>query len=220
MKINAETVYLYGSDLWNNAAKNEALANYYWAPLTFAADGSINPLNCLEDYRLPRKGKISAPADLDNSSGSDGFSLQCDIAGPLQRVQSFTVSRTGVLSKLSVTLFKNNDPDQGLTIAIYRADGVAAPTGNALFTKTLTGSAVGWSAKSIAIAPDLTVKKGGRYVVVLKSAATSGCYGIAVSDPGNFPGGAAAISRDDGATFTVVDNHELKFQTFITTAKR
>jgi hypothetical protein len=46
------TGYLYGSDLWNNAAKNEALANYYWQPLSFAADGSIDPLTCQNSFML------------------------------------------------------------------------------------------------------------------------------------------------------------------------
>lgn len=58
LKINADTVYLYGSDLWNNAAKNEALANFYWAPLTFAEDGSINPMDCIKSFALNKRKAI------------------------------------------------------------------------------------------------------------------------------------------------------------------
>src|SRR5205814_5938327 len=36
----ASIAYLYGSDLWTGE-NNQALANVHWAPLTFAADGSI-----------------------------------------------------------------------------------------------------------------------------------------------------------------------------------
>ncbi len=46
IKLSTDTIFLFGSDLWNNAARNEALANYYWAPLSFASDGSINPITC------------------------------------------------------------------------------------------------------------------------------------------------------------------------------
>lgn len=37
IKIDNDVIFLYGSDLWTGA-KNEGDANFYWAPLTFAAD--------------------------------------------------------------------------------------------------------------------------------------------------------------------------------------
>ena len=52
IKGDADTIFLYGSDLWNNGAKNEALANYYWAPLIFAPDGSINPIVCQDTVNV------------------------------------------------------------------------------------------------------------------------------------------------------------------------
>ncbi|MGD0557468.1 MAG: family 43 glycosylhydrolase [Streptosporangiaceae bacterium] len=36
-------IYLYGSDLWDGSP-NEALANYFWAPLKFGSGGAIEPI--------------------------------------------------------------------------------------------------------------------------------------------------------------------------------
>ena len=63
-------VHLYGSDLWNDAAKNEALAGYYWAPLRFSADGAIQPLDCADTARAALSegapsGPYGSPADAD-----------------------------------------------------------------------------------------------------------------------------------------------------------
>jgi hypothetical protein len=52
LKLGGDTLFLYGSDLWNNGAKNEALANYYWTGLTFDSIGGINPLVCSDNYGL------------------------------------------------------------------------------------------------------------------------------------------------------------------------
>jgi hypothetical protein len=40
------SVYLYASDLWHAGSANQRLANYYWAPLTFATNGTIDPIVC------------------------------------------------------------------------------------------------------------------------------------------------------------------------------
>ncbi|WP_345210342.1 family 43 glycosylhydrolase [Mucilaginibacter gynuensis] len=219
IKINAETVYLYGSDLWNNAAKNEALANYYWAPLTFTADGAINPLECLETYKLPKKVKSPVPANLDNSTGSDDFSKQCDIAASLQRAQSFTATKSGLLSKLSFTAFKNNNPDKELVVSVYATNGNSQPTGEALYSETIADQSIGWSAKNIYVKPNLKVKKGTKYVIILKSAATTGCYGVTLSDLTNFTGGSALTSSDNGKTFKADEHGVLKFETFVKSGK-
>lgn len=205
IKINSETVYLYGSDLWNNAAKNEALANFYWAPLTFAADGSINPLKCFEAYKMPKA-----------RSAQTHYSIKGDIAGDTARAQSFTAKRSGKLSTLNITVFKNNYPDAPLMVEVYRANGLKQPLGKALFTENIPAEKIGWSAKHISLKPNLRIAKGGRYVFILKSAATKGCYGFAYSDFAPYPGGIALLSFDGGKTFKAEPNRTLKFQTFVT----
>ncbi|RYZ93000.1 MAG: hypothetical protein EOP47_29810, partial [Sphingobacteriaceae bacterium] len=215
IKINAKTVYLYGSDLWNNAAKNEALANYYWAPLTFAEDGSINPLNCPESYQFPKAVKPNVHPTPDNTSGNDDFSAKCDISQQLQRAQSFTAKKTGELKRVTVTVFKNNNPDQTLVISIYAADGNLVPAGKALYTKPIDKYSIGWSAKNVVIKPNIMVDKGKQYAIVLKSASATGCYGIQSNNLATFRGAAGSISTDGGITFKIDDKYNLRFQTFI-----
>lgn len=213
IKVNSETVYLYGSDLWNNSAKNEALANYYWAPLTFAADGSINPLNCLETYRLPKVAGQVMKSKVDASTENSDFSTRCDISDKLQRSQSFTVE-TGILTKVEVVVFKNNNPDKDLVIAVYRTDGNRMPTGEALYTQHIPETRIGWSAKNVSITPKIRVKKDDSYAIVIKTEAATGCYGVAVTDLVRIKGVVMGISTDNGRTFNPDDDRILKLQTF------
>jgi hypothetical protein len=218
IKINAQTVYLYGSDLWNNAAKNEALANYYWAPLTFAADGSINPLKCAEAYKFPKAAAPVSPAGLANSSDNGDFSAQGDITDSLQRAQSFAAKHSGILSKITVTVFKNNYPNKDLSITIYAADANDLPTGTALYSANITDKQLGWSAKKIAIKPNLKVQKGKKYAVIFSSATTAGCYGVAFSNLPIAGSYKSSYSIDGGKSFNA-HTRGIKFETFMASGK-
>jgi beta-xylosidase len=44
--------YLYQSDLWRNGEPNQALANYYWGPLSFDSRGAIARLRCLKAFAI------------------------------------------------------------------------------------------------------------------------------------------------------------------------
>lgn len=215
IKVNSETVYLYGSDLWNNAAPNEALANYYWAPLTFAADGSINPLNCFETYRLPKTAGKAMKSKSDDSTENPEFSVKCDISDKLQRSQSFTADRTGILIKVEVTVFKNNNPDKDLVIAVYRTDSNRMPEGEALYTQSIPENRIGWSAKNVSIKPNISIKKEDSYAIVIKTEATIGCYGVTVTDLLHLKGVVMGISADNGENFKPDDDRILRFQTVI-----
>ena len=73
------TTYLYASDLWNNGTTNEALANYFWAPLSFNVARRIQPITLPADV-LARPGdrlgrQPAAPADIDQSDGVGGFQV-------------------------------------------------------------------------------------------------------------------------------------------------
>ncbi|AMR30814.1 hypothetical protein A0256_04935 [Mucilaginibacter sp. PAMC 26640] len=219
IKINAQTVYLYGSDLWNNAAKNEALANYYWAPLTFAPDGSINPLKCAEVYQHPKYAKPADRPGLDNTSGDANFFAKCDIVRSLQRAQAFTAKRNGTLSKITVTAFKNNHPNKDLVMALYAATELDLPAGTALYSTTIPDAALGWSARNVAILPNLKVKKGERFVIVISSEATAGCFGVSYSNNARTTIGQSSESNDGGKTFKAINGAGIKFQTFITGGK-
>ncbi len=220
MKINSETVYLYGSDLWNNAAKNEALANYYWAPLSFAADGSINPLNCFEIYKFPKASPSSWNSDKQNTPGSNSFRPICDISDSVQRSQSFTAKNTGLLTKVDVAIFKNKNPVNDLVVEIYTADRNFLAVGKSLYSHKIPAGAIGWSPKRISIMPNISVTKSSNYAIVFKTATTKGCYGVAISDTDSISGSAASISVDGGKSFERDVTRILKFETFTKALKR
>jgi hypothetical protein len=218
LKLKSGVVFLYGSDLWNNAAKNQALANYYWAPLTFAADGSINPIARQETVSIavkPDLTPVPAPVDLDSTSGTSGFKSHCDISGNIQRSQSFVATRTGTLSAVSFCTFKSGSPNAGLAIEIYQSNEAFQPTGSALSSILVLPESIGWSPKLITVRPDIAVKSGVRYAIVLKSNASNGNYGFEYSDSAPYPGGGEAYSGDGGQTFRLEPNRSSMFRTFI-----
>jgi hypothetical protein len=211
IKINAETVYLYGSDLWNNAAKNEALANFYWAPLTFNDNGSIKPLQCAVEYSMP----TAKPGVKPVRSMDDIWALKCDIGGQVQRAQTFKVLRTTVLGKISIPIFQNNNPNAPLVMEIYKAGANHLAAGKPLATKSIPVEEVGWSARNVFIAPNIRMGKGQEYVIVLKSASTAGCYGVAHATV-KTRSVSASISTDGGATFiSSEEGGELKYKVLI-----
>ncbi|MHA4896488.1 family 43 glycosylhydrolase [Pedobacter sp. PWIIR3] len=219
IKLASGTIFLYGSDLWNNAAKNESLANFYWAPLSFAEDGSINPMVCQNEVVVPldkvAKNKIVKVKDLDNTTGHDGFNQYCDINKDIQRSQSFTASRSGSLSKLSIASFKSGFPDADLQIVLFAAAADFTPTGLPLWEATIAQKDLKWSANFTTVYPSVNVVSGKNYAIVLRSKARKGCYGVAYSDVAAYKGGGAAYSSDAGASFKKEENRSLMFQTII-----
>jgi hypothetical protein len=215
-------IFLYGSDLWNNGAKNEALANFYWAPLTFAADGSINPITCQDEVSIPitPDAPPPVPADLDNSSGASGFTSYCDISGNIQRSQSFVASRTGTLSAVCLCAFKSGYPNAGLIVGIYRANDSGQPTGSALSSILVLPDLFEWAPKLITVYPGIPVNAGVRYAIVAKSASSKGCYGFEYNDSAPYLGGGEAYSNDGGKAFSAEPNRSLMFETFIQTSER
>jgi hypothetical protein len=218
--LTSDTAYLYGSDLWNNAAKNEALANFYWAPLTFAANGAINQMVCQNSVTLNlasgSAGSQLVPTDLDANSGVDGFITFCDIAGTIQRSQSFVPSRTGTSTSAAFTSFQTGNPNAPLVIAIYQANAAYQPTGSALSSSSIPVASIGWAPRNIIINPNITVTSGTRYAIVVRSATTAGSYGMEYNDAAPYPGGGAAYSSNSGTSFTAETNRTLKFYTTVT----
>lgn len=205
LKLGTGQVFLFGSDLWNNAAKNEALANYYWAPLLFEADGSITPMTCDQTFKIAAANNTTF-----NKPSATQYKIQADISKEVQRAQPFTGRASGVLSTLHFTTFKKGYPDAGLQIAIYKADKTGKPTGSALFAKVIEASAVGWSAKSLAVHPGIQLAAGQTYCVVVKSSAATGAYGFAYSEVGN-SSVPALLSSDSGSTFAPEKGKKIKF---------
>jgi hypothetical protein len=164
IKLKTGDVFLYGSDLWNNAAKNESLANYYWAPLTFAADGAINPIECQNTVAIP-----NTPGKKEKYNYAPG----CDISDGAKRTQTFKASKTGILSTISISTFRTAYPDADLQIAVSEA-GSDKP----LSAVTLGSEKLSWSPTNVVIHPKIKVTAGKSYNIILSSATTKGCYGL------------------------------------------
>jgi hypothetical protein len=213
------TAFLYGSDLWNKSAKNEALGNYYFAPLGFAPDGSLDALVCQSavtlDLSVGAPGAPPPPSDLDNTSGAEGFTSFCDIAGAVQRSQTFVAKRNGSLFRASFSTFKSGALNAALELDVYAASASNLPTGVPLFSVTVPASSIAWNPRDLVFEPKIEVKAGERYAIVAKSASTMGCYGLEFNDAAPYPGGGAAYSSTSGATFTAEANRTLRFQTFV-----
>ena len=219
IELTSGTMYLYGSDLWNNAAKNEALANYYWAPLNFREDGSILPMVCQEKVPLElatgSTGKQVLPKNLDSHAGVEGFIRFCDIQEKLQRSQSFVAGKNGVLSTAAFTTFKTGYPNADLSVDIYLADDSGLPQGTFLKSMPVAVDAISWAPKQVKVSPNIPVKKGQRYAIVIKSTTTTGCYGFVYSDELPYKQGSASISTDGGKQFKAEVGRTLKFHTII-----
>jgi hypothetical protein len=152
---------------------------------------------------------------LDQTSGVTGFRTACDIAGDERREQTFTAGRSGRLTSLAVTAFKDGTeegrvlrtpPSDPLTVELR--DGTRT-----LWSATVPADAVGWSARDVILHPGVRVTRGHPYALVLGSVTTIGCYGFAFDDQNPYPGGASAVSTDAGATFTPEPGRDLKFHT-------
>ena len=216
-------IYLYGSDLWDGR-NNEALANYYWGPLTFGADGQIDPLTCSATVTLAlanaAPGRQRTIPDLDQSSGVRGFTAACPVAGDDEEMQTFTAGRTGILRKVVLTGFQGLGGASGpevnapLTLRLVTVTSDGSPDGT-LAQATLPASSVGFSARDLVLDIGVPVARGQAYAVIASSATTQGCYGVAVNDANPYPGGQAAVSTDGGQTFTSQPAADLKFYTVV-----
>ena len=201
MKIGADTVYLYGSDLWNNAAKNEAQANFYWAPLTFAADGSINPIDCFETFAVKRSKPSAAP----------DFTVGCDIGKDKQRSQLFTAHKTGKLTSFEITTLKSGYPNGPLQLNFFEAENGASKSGKAIASVSIPADSIGWSARIATVNPNINLSKGKQYLVILSSETSQGCYGFAAGQHTKNSTDLTAISEDGGQNFKVQANQKLKY---------
>jgi hypothetical protein len=166
IKLKSGDVFLFGSDLWNNAAKNESLANYYWAPLKFNEDGSIKPIECENTVAIPSGAKTVKPSTLNYAPG-------CDINSTTKRTTTFKATKTGLLTTLSLSTFKSAYPDAELQI-IIAADGSDQP----LKSFTVNADKLSWSPKNLILHPEIKVTAGKSYTISISSTTSKGCYGL------------------------------------------
>lgn len=223
IKLANESLFLYGSDLWNNAAPNEALANYYWAPLSFNDDGSIKPMECLQAYAVPitaskpsKKGPAPATS---NATGQTPYVLDCAVTGTQAQSQLFVASQTGVLATISLTAFKKDNPDAALQIAIFAEDEAAAPNAAPLYTTELPADSLSWAARNRFVHPNIRVVAGRRYWLQVSSQTSTGCYGLAYAAGQNAGVGETQTTAGSEKAKTPEEKQTLKFQLFMQAKK-
>ena len=167
MKVNSQTIYLYGSDLWNNAAKNEALANFFWAPLTFAADGSIEPIDCSKSFAVGTNTK----------SINDVYTDQCAVDSHAVVNQAFVSKKNGRLTSFSFTTAKSGYPNKDLEVSFYESSPTGK-TGRLLKSYSIYKETIGWSINKMSIKTRLSLKRGKKYLVRISSETSKGCYAL------------------------------------------
>jgi hypothetical protein len=207
---DGQTTYYFLSDRWNNRAPNESLANLFIGPMGFGADGTLQSISCTSSFTFspPATASLTAPADLDQDSGLDGFHHYCDIAGAVEREQEFTPSRSGTLSAASITTFQSGGPTAPFTL-----DVVDGENGNLLSRTDFAAGSVPWAPTALTAHPDAAVAQGHRYLLRAHSATTKGCYGFEYSDSNPYSGGVEHYSVDSGQAFTAESGRDLKFTT-------
>jgi hypothetical protein len=210
--------HLLLSDLWKPGDQTLARANYYWGPLEFTADGSILPVTCLDSVPLQLSvggpGAARVRPDSDQSTGSSGFRLRCDI-GEVSRLQTFTAGRSGQLATIWVTTFTDGPADVDLELQVVSLDDAGLPD-RTLATSRASASAIGWSAREVAFPIDgVTVVEGQRYGFRMHAALGQGCYGFAYNDEGVYPRGQQRTSIDLGETWALDAERALKFTTVV-----
>lgn len=208
IKYNAKTIYVYGSDLWNNGAKNEALANYFWTPLEFNANGKIQAIDCSNKVM---KGGVIKLAD--NVIDSVQFTAKGDITGNTRYLQVWQSPMSGNLKEVSMTIFRSGYPDGELVFEVFKINAKDYPIGLPLFSKKVASSSIGWSPNQLKIYPGLDVKKNERLAFILRSESTplSGRYGGVFGQSPNYGNNRAYISKDRGSTYVLDSGRILKY---------
>jgi hypothetical protein len=221
------TTYLFMSDLWNQTGfydwktdprfhSNQALANYFWTPLSFDNTGAIKPFSCDPVSPVTISGSMGQNnvRPVDQASADTNFTTWCDIGGA-QRLQTFIPSRTGKLSSVSFNTFLggnpgNSFPDQDLIVDIVEVNANKQPV-NTLGTFPIDRKTLGYSSRRVTVTPNITVQAGKEYGIRLKANLTQGCYGLAYSDLNPYPKGSELHSAN-GITFNLEPNRALKFE--------
>ena len=217
------TIYLFGSDLWDGS-HNEALANFFWSPLAFNSDGSIQKITCSASVQLNlanrQAGSQQPIPGVDQADGVSDFYTFCDIgdaSGAVERMQTFTPSATKLLTSVAITTFQEGSPNAALKVDIVSLNASDQPT-STLRTTSVAVSSIGWSAHNVVIHPNIPVTAGQQYGIVLHSSTTMGCYGMAYNDSDLYTRGKELYSSKTRSSFSVESHRALKIFTTLNDA--
>jgi hypothetical protein len=211
--------YLYESDLWNDGAPNESLAFQHWEPLRFNTDGSIQPLQCANSYQVPVFTRPASsphppPGTVTESSGDAGFHPYCDVGGNVERTQTFTAQRSGMLSEIDDTSFQSGDPNSPLILRLEHVGPSGLPT-TTVATQSVPAAQTSWSPSWVRLHTSVHVARGERLALVISSDTTQGCYGLAYNDSNPHPSGSELYSSDGGNSWQPESGRDLHFRAVI-----
>lgn len=218
LQPNGSTAYYFISDRWNNRAPNESMANFFIGPMSFNAQGVLDSIKCVSSFEatlaVGTLGSYKVSANLDQTSGFEGFRHHCDINGTTQRQQSFKPSRSGKLTAATLTTFRSGTPTAPLTIDLLDASGAV------LHTTNLPVSAIPWAPHVITVNPNVTVVAGQTYFLRMHSSTPAGaaCYGMEYNETNVYAGGNESYSTNNGTIFTQETMRDLKFTVDIPSA--
>lgn len=88
--------------------------------------------------------------------------------------------------------------------------------GRTLTSLDVSASAVSWSPSWVTLHPDLPVTAGESFALVISSATTRGCYGMAYADSNPYAGGGALYTNDGGATWRAEQGRDLHLRAAVT----
>ena len=210
---SAGTVYLYGSDVWNDGARNEALAKQYWAPLSFDSTGAIEPITCrpTADITVPvrHSPQTKTPRIF---SGDLPYREYADIGGAYQRMQTFTAPGNGRLKDVRFATYQTGRPDQPLVVDVLRTNADGSP-GATIASGSFEAAEVSWAPRWVTVpVPARTrVASGERLAIVVRSSTTRGAYGVLYNDDAAYAGGSESYSSNAGAGFSTEKGRVLRF---------
>lgn len=175
----AGSVYVYWSDLWRGITTqitaggpfpvhasngNQALAGRFVAPLSFRADGTIQPIVCSAVSEVPLAAGHSA------SPTPTTYQTACAIAGG-RAVRQGLRPLAGATSAVRATVYKFNNPDAPLEYEIAPTGSSSMPVRGALAPQSIESAPRG-VVLPVSAAPNTPL------TLTLHSTAARGCYGV------------------------------------------
>ena len=149
------------------------------------------------------------------TSGDEGFHTYCDLRAGIQRAQTFTVHRTGVLRGVQDTTFRSaTTPNGDVTVSLATTDVNGRPA-TVLASTTVPAAATSLAPASITLPTHVRVRAGQTLAIVVSSTATSGCYGMSYSDDDPYAGGAEFYSSDGGTTWRTEPGRDLHVRAYL-----
>jgi hypothetical protein len=148
------------------------------------------------------------------SSGDAGFRPYCDIGGNVERAQTFTVQRSGMLSEIDYTSFQSGRPSNPLILRLEHVDPSGMPT-TTVATQSVPAAQTTWSPSWVRLHTLVHVARGERLALVISSDSIQGCYGLAYSDNNPYPSGGELYSNDGGNSWQPESGRALHFRAVI-----